>query len=101
MRTRQTWKKFKRQEDGKTKVKMWRSKGKEREKENTPKKRENVKYVKFINKLFKLKEITNSAVVLIRYLFQVNMSNLKPEDDDPQQPQDQCTIPIHHIFWTN
>lgn len=99
MRTRQKWKKFKRQEDGKTKVKMWRSKGKE--KENTPKKRENVKYVKFINKLFKLKEITNSAVVLIRYLFQVNMSNLKPEDDDPQQPQDQCTIPIHHIFWTN
>lgn len=80
---------------------MWRSKGKEREKETTQKKRENVKYVKFMNKLFRLQEITDSAVVLIPYLFQVNMSNLKPEDDDPQQAQDQCAISIHHIFWTN
>lgn len=75
--------------------------GKGKGKGNYPKKRENVKYVKFMNKLFRLQEITDSAVVLIPYLFQVNMSNLKPEDDDPQQAQDQCAISIHHIFWTN
>ncbi len=41
------------------------------------------------------------VVGLIPYLVQVDGSDLEPEDDDPQQTQDQCTVPVHHILWTN
>lgn len=35
------------------------------------------------------------------YLVQVDGSDLEPEDDDPQQTQDQRTVPVNHILWTN
>lgn len=35
------------------------------------------------------------------YLLQVDGSDLEAEDDDPQQTQDQRTVPVHHILWTN
>lgn len=41
------------------------------------------------------------VVNLIAYLVQVNGSDLEPEDDDPQQTQDQRTVPVHHVLRTD
>jgi len=38
---------------------------------------------------------------MVLHLLQVDGSDLEPEDDDPQQTQDQCTVPVHHVLWTN
>lgn len=35
------------------------------------------------------------------YLLQADGSDLEPEDDDPKQTQDQCTISIYNVLWTN
>ncbi|TNN47602.1 hypothetical protein EYF80_042205 [Liparis tanakae] len=38
---------------------------------------------------------------MVLHLLQVDGSDLEAEDDDPQQTQDQCAVPVHHVLWTN
>lgn len=38
---------------------------------------------------------------MIPNLVQADGSDLESEDDDPQQTQDQRTVPVHHVLWTN
>lgn len=39
--------------------------------------------------------------MLTSYLLQLDVSNLEPEDDDPQQTKDQRPVTINHVLWTN
>lgn len=49
----------------------------------------------------RLKTCGQQKMMQIHYLIQFDVSNLEPKDDDPQQTQDQCTVTINHILWTN